>query len=235
MAFSGGVDSRFLAAGAKYLGFDFIAWTFSGPHITAFETQFAEHWCRKNEITQKTVFWDPLLNADIEKNDELRCYFCKRDLLERIDSSFRILLDGSNTDDFLSSRPGIAALKEFDVFSPLKMAGIDKSMLRRLGRHIGLDNYCQPSRSCLMTRFEKKMKITRSMLAAISACEQKFLTAGLRDFRVRVFPNHARIIIQKQEKTIFERLCPEIESFAVSTLNLPTEIFFTRTVSGFSV
>ncbi len=232
LAFSGGIDSRFLAFAAKNSGVDFIACTLDGPHLTSFELERAAKWCASREIDHSFLEFDPLRIEDIRENNKKRCYFCKKEMLRRLKSFSRPLMDGSNADDFASDRPGIRALQEAGVLSPLMQAGLDKKGVRSLAESFGLEYPGQPSRSCLLTRLGKDAEMKRETLSAVRYCEQAFFSAGLKDFRVCVYPQKVFVVISEKERDVFLPRKQEFLGVVENKLQSEVELIITERVSG---
>lgn len=232
LAFSGGIDSRFLAFAAKNLGVNYIACTLSGPHLTRFELEKAGKWCADRDIDHRILEFDPLRSEDIRKNSGKRCYFCKREMLKRLGSFSRLLMDGSNADDFASDRPGIRALQEAGVFSPLMQAGLDKKAVRTLAESMGVEDPGQPSRSCLLTRLGTDTELNGDTLSAVRYCEQNFFSAGLKDFRVVAYPQKVFVVISEKEKDVFSSRKQGLLNVVENKLQRPVRIIVTERVSG---
>ena len=190
IAFSGGLDSRFICYAAKLLGCKFIAWHVKGPHIPAHESEQAMEWARKNNISAEYIDFDPLQNSRIAANDRKRCYYCKRDLFARICAAGRIVVDGTNADDLTTFRPGLLALRELGIISPLANAGLTKKEIHILAARIGLDDPWQKARPCLLTRFAYGQIPDYYRLQKIEKVEAEIAKiAGSLDFRLRLLPN----------------------------------------------
>ncbi|MFP4167341.1 MAG: PP-loop family protein [Desulfonatronovibrionaceae bacterium] len=233
LAFSGGIDSRVLAAAAAMCKVDFIACTLKGLHLTSFETEQAVNWCSGQGIAHTFLSFDPLRIEKIRANGPERCYWCKKEMLFRLQGFSRGLMDGSNADDLVSSRPGLSALQEAGVQSPLARAGLGKKDIRCLARDMGLENPEQPSRSCLLTRIAPGTEIREKTLAAVRYCEQIFLVSGLNDFRVFVFPKKVIVLVRETEKDVFSGLKQRLCALVKEHLQKPVETIITERVSGF--
>ncbi|MDR1125718.1 MAG: PP-loop family protein [Deltaproteobacteria bacterium] len=174
VAFSGGLDSRFLCYTASRLGIPVRALHISGPHIPRRETEEAGTWAEKNHIPFTLLHVDPLQSPDIRANRPDRCYHCKRAaftlLLANIQKDEQ-LCDGTNTSDLAGYRPGLRALAELGVMSPLARAGISKEEIRQFARATGMDRPEQKARPCLFTRYEYGLSPTVSGLAALDEAE----------------------------------------------------------------
>ncbi|MCL2526175.1 MAG: ATP-dependent sacrificial sulfur transferase LarE [Coriobacteriia bacterium] len=158
LAFSGGVDSSLLAAlGSEILGDKFIALTMRSPLMTAEELAECAHFCTSYGIAHQFLDLDILSNPDFIRNDALRCYYCKRDIFTQLKSfavtqGFAQIMDGSNSDDDPSRRPGMRVLTEQGIVSPLREEGFTKDQIRQLSRQMGLSTWDKQSDSCLATR-----------------------------------------------------------------------------------
>ena len=201
VAFSGGVDSALLAAEAHdVLGSGSVAVTIVSPLLAADEREDARRLAEALGLNHVWVEMDELEDPVFASNPADRCYFCKRMRFLRMaewarEHGIPWLLDGSNADDRLDYRPGMRALAELDVCSPLLEAGLTKAEVRALSRERGLFTWNKPARACLASRIPYGEPVTKEGLERIEAAE-RFL-AGLlpRDaqFRVRAHGNLARI------------------------------------------
>ncbi|MBD5642178.1 MAG: PP-loop family protein [Desulfovibrio sp.] len=196
LAFSGGVDSRFLAHAALLCGCELLALNASGPHISQAETAWARNWARKRGIRLIALEYDPLDLPEIRANSRQRCYACKKALLGQIQTAIAgfgpewQICDGGNSDDLQKFRPGQKAVAEAGALSPLAAAGIGKNGIRELARTTGMDFCEQPSRPCLLTRLNYGISPTLGLLSRIAACEEGIAARfGPRlDFRLRLAP-----------------------------------------------
>ena len=193
LAFSGGVDSRFLAHAALHAGVTLELIHISGPHVdpgdTAYARQCAVHW----GVALQVLDLDPLILPEVASGDRQRCYACKSFLFGRMRMDARgVLCDGSNVSDAGQFRPGMRALRELAIRSPLAEAGLDKEAIRTLARMTGLHRPRQQSRACLLTRLPYDMPPSRELLARLAGGEQivdsVLHDAGYNDvaFRLRV-------------------------------------------------
>lgn len=166
LAFSGGVDSRFLAHSCHLAGKEPLLFHLFGPQSIAGESQKALEWAWKNGFTVICLFINPLKKPEVSRNDVRRCYFCKKQLFEIILSWSGSLpvVDGTLMSDKHSYRPGLQALHELGILSPLAEVGFDKSLVIEAGRMTGLTFPTQPSQSCLLTRFRYEMSIDTRLL-----------------------------------------------------------------------
>lgn len=186
VAFSGGIDSRFLSHAALLSGCDVLAVHVRGPHIPAGESAHALAWARRRGLPLLVVDFDPLSLPEVATNSHQRCYACKIGLLSAIGKALaqagqqgRVLCDGSNADDLVAYRPGLRALQEADVMSPLAESGMDKAAIRAAARATGLDDPEQRARPCLLTRLAYGLAPDADVLARLAAAEEAL--SGLAD------------------------------------------------------
>ncbi|SCM73121.1 conserved hypothetical protein [uncultured Desulfovibrio sp.] len=184
VAFSGGIDSRFLSHAALLSGCDVLAVHARGPHIPAGESAHALAWARRRGLPLLVVDFDPLSLPEVATNSRQRCYACKTGLLAAIGAALaevgqqgRIVCDGSNADDLVAFRPGLRALQEAGVVSPLAESGMDKAAIRAAARATGLDDPDQRARPCLLTRLAYGLEPDADVLAGLAAAEEAL--AGL--------------------------------------------------------
>lgn len=177
IAYSGGLDSRFLSFCAKVLGFKATLLHIIGPQIAPDETSGALRDAENLGYEPILVPATSLTLPELAKAGERRCYVCKHHLFETlIDIAQKSectgpVCDGTNLSDLGVYRPGVEALRELGVFSPLAMAGIAKSRIREIGREVGFPHPEQAARPCLLTRFPYGTTPTREELVAIADAE----------------------------------------------------------------
>lgn len=199
IAFSGGLDSRFLAFAAHKLGFDVTLLHISGPHVSHEESRFAREWAASQALDFIDVQGNPLSQPQVAGNDRMRCYYCKKSTFAKLKklAGARPLYDGSHMSDFQGYRPGRVALAELNVRSPLALAGYSKSDIRHLAASLDMDLPDQAARPCLLTRFPYGAQATVPLLSALDEAElqiQKLLQNWIQgyedeegnNFRVRV-------------------------------------------------
>ena len=196
VAFSGGIDSRFLSHAALLSGCDVLAVHARGPHIPAGESAHALAWARRRGLPLLVVDFDPLSLPEVATNSHQRCYACKIGLLSAIGKALaqagqqgRVLCDGSNADDLVAYRPGLRALQEADVMSPLAESGMDKAAIRAAARATGLDDPEQRARPCLLTRLAYGLAPDADVLARLAAAEEAL--SGLADLEAPRFSEKA--------------------------------------------
>jgi len=197
IAFSGGVDSSFLLHRAHSLqSLRIVAVTIRTPYMPVREINEATAFTDTHGIDHKII--DVPFPKNIRHNPVERCYLCKKILFSKIldfsrENGFSHILDGTNADDKGEFRPGLKALKEMSVISPLADAGLTKKEIRTLARKAGLELWDKPAMACLLTRIPYDTEISDGMLRMIEAAEDLLLESGYPGTRVRVHGDIARI------------------------------------------
>lgn len=174
IAYSGGLDSRFLAFCSKLAGLDVQLLHISGPHVAPEETKEALTLAAAMGLSVRTIEINPLDCLDISSLGNDRCYACKRLLFRTLldlDPAFP-LCDGSNASDADLYRPGRRAIQELGIISPLALAGLTKSDIRQWSAKLGLPHPEQRARPCLLTRFPYGTAISREELRVIAQAEK---------------------------------------------------------------
>ena len=199
VAFSGGVDSSFLLAAAhNLLGEKAVAVTAAPAFVSPRELQEARTFCLERGIRQIVIPAEDLNIDRIRHNPPDRCYHCKKQIFEKIQSvaageGIFCVAEGSNADDIGDYRPGFRAICELGILSPLLEAGLTKTEIRTLSREQNLPTWDKPSFACLASRFAYGETITDEKLLAVEKAEQLLMDLGFRQIRVRVHGNLARI------------------------------------------
>jgi uncharacterized protein len=202
VAFSGGVDSTFVAAAARdALGDRALAVTGLSPSIPASEVAEARALARLIGITHETLETHELQRAGYVENSPQRCYHCKTELYERLaglarERGLAFVVDGCNTDDLGDHRPGRVAAGEHSVRSPLIEVGLSKEEIRTLSRERGLPTWDKPAMACLSSRIPYGTPVTVEALERIGAAEAYLRSLGLRQLRVRHHGDVARIEVE---------------------------------------
>ena len=210
VAFSGGVDSTFLLRAAHdVLGDRCIAVTASAESVPEREKTEAAQFCAGLGVRQFTVACSQMEIPGFKENPLERCYLCKRAIFERIigkakEQGIEHVADGSNVDDMGDYRPGMRAISELKVLSPLQEAGLTKQEIRALSRELGLKTWDKPAYACLATRFPFGEEITPGKLRMVERAEELLHDLGFRQTRVRMHGQLARIEVEPQE---IARLC----------------------------
>ena len=205
VAFSSGVDSTFLLKVAKeVLKDNAIAVTARSASFPKRELDEATEFCKKEGIRQLFVDIDEMSIEGFRKNPVNRCYYCKHAVFSMITEAaencgIKYVAEGSNIDDNGDYRPGLKAVAELGIKSPLRYAGLTKSEIRELSKELGLPTWEKPSFACLASRFVYGEKITEEKLGMVDKAEQMLLDLGFKQFRVRVHGNIARIEVLPEE------------------------------------
>jgi uncharacterized protein len=209
VAFSGGVDSTFLLQVAHgVLGERLLAVTARSSTYPEREYNEAVSFVRQRGIRHVTLFSEELDIEGFAQNPQDRCYFCKKELYAKIFALAKkhgvsCVADGTNFDDLGDYRPGMKALAEFGVVSPLLAAGLTKAEIRELSKQLGLPTWDKQSFACLASRFPYGQEITKEKLTIIEQAEQYLLDRGLRQVRVRCHGDLARIEVDPGERQAF--------------------------------
>ena len=220
VAFSGGVDSTFLLYAAKdALGDKAIAVSAKSCSFPERELNEAKAFCESHKIRQ-VIFESEELEIDgFAKNPKNRCYICKHELFEKIiriaaDENIEAIAEGSNIDDNGDYRPGLQAVAELGIKSPLRETGFTKEDIRALSRHFGLPTWDKQSFACLSSRFVYGETISKEKLGMVDKAEQLLLDLGFHQVRVRIHGTMARIEISPDEfaKLISEDVRNQITS-----------------------
>ncbi len=199
VAFSAGVDSAYLAYTAhEVLGERMTAVTVDVPSFPKRELEQSREFCGRYGIRQTVIAVDQLSVAGFAENPPDRCYHCKRALFSAIkqtadDLGLAHVIEGSNLDDMSAYRPGLRAISELGIASPLKEAGLTKSDIRALSKAAGLPTWDKPSFACLATRIPYGDRITPEKLRMTELAEDKLAELGFTQYRVRVHGDVARI------------------------------------------
>ena len=198
LAFSGGTDSAFLMWAAKHYGCDVKAYYVSTVFQPEFEKRDAIRLAGELNVPLRIVKKDILAVPEAAANGPRRCYYCKRAIFTALreaagEDGYPVLLDGTNASDDAGDRPGMQALAELEVRSPLRECGISKKEVRRRSKEAGLFTWEKPAYACLATRIASGTRITEADLERAEMAETLLADLGFRDFRVRITGEGARI------------------------------------------
>lgn len=204
LAFSGGVDSAFLLYEAKRCGAQVTAYYVKTPFQPQFEYDDAVRLAKQLDVPMTTLFLDVLQDGQIVSNPHNRCYFCKRSIFTAIleqakQDGFPLVIDGTNASDDASDRPGMQALTELQVRSPLREWGLTKDNIRRLSKEANLFTHDKPAYACLATRIPTGTPITAALLRKTERSEQLLKGLGFSDFRVRILGDCAKIQLTESQ------------------------------------
>ncbi|WP_423780418.1 ATP-dependent sacrificial sulfur transferase LarE [Acidaminococcus fermentans] len=206
VAFSGGVDSTFLLKVAHdTLGDKVLAVTARSCSFPERELKEAKAFCEKEGIRHLVVDSEELSIPGFSHNPTNRCYLCKHELFEKIlevakENHLAAVVEGSNLDDEGDYRPGLQAIAELKIASPLRRAGLYKKEIRALSKELGLPTWNKQSFACLSSRFVYGEEITPRRLGMVDKAEQLLLDMGFHQLRVRIHGgNLARIEVMPEE------------------------------------
>ena len=222
IAFSGGVDSAYLAiAAAAALGDRALAVTADSPSYPDTHRQLALAIARDFGFAHEVIHTAELDRPEYRANPANRCYYCKDELYRRLAAIARergmaVVVDGNNADDRGDYRPGRQAAREHDVKSPLDEAELTKDDIRELARAAGLASWDEPASACLSSRIPYGHEVTDERLRQIERAESVLRTLGFRIFRVRHHDDTARLEIAKAEMP--RALDPSVNRQLVSSL-----------------
>lgn len=228
LAFSGGVDSAYLLYAALQYGCDVHAYYVKSAFQPQFELDDAIKLATELGAAMTVLDLDVLSEPLIIQNPANRCYYCKKRIFGKISEAARadgydILLDGTNASDDASDRPGMKALQELSVRSPLRECGLTKAEVRRLSKEAELFTWNKPAYACLATRIPTGTEITYDKLQVTESSEKILSDLGFSDFRIRMSEKDAKIQVREEQleklllyrKQILEKLKPYYGSITV--------------------
>ena len=210
LAFSGGVDSAYLLYAAKDAGADVKAYYVKTDFQPEFELEDARRLAEELGADMEIIYLDVLADPMVEANPADRCYHCKKHIFRAIidhaqKDGYDLVMDGTNASDDPGDRPGVRALREYGVRSPLRDCGLTKADIRVLSREAGLFTWDKPAYACLATRIQTDQKIIYKTLKAVETCEGMMADLGFRDFRVRVRGEKALVQIREKDRELFDK------------------------------
>jgi uncharacterized protein len=243
VAYSGGVDSSFLLKIAsdvlkdKAIAVTANSETYPQRELNAAKTQ-AQNWSIKHIIIETKE----LDNQEFAENSPQRCYFCKKELFTKLlriakEHKLNFVAEGSNADDSSDYRPGLKAIEELGIRSPLKEAELTKPEIRILSQELNLLTWNKPSFACLSSRFPYGDKITQEQLIRIDKAEEFMAKLGFGQFRVRVHGQTARIEVLKEEIPLFfkdglaDKISQELKSLGFLYVTLDLEGYTTGSMN----
>ncbi|BCZ44785.1 adenine nucleotide alpha hydrolase [Clostridium gelidum] len=204
LAFSGGVDSTFLLKAAKEaLGDDLKAVTIMSPYIPKWEIAEAKELVKELGVNHE-IIEAPIIES-IKYNPEDRCYLCKTAVFSMIisvakEQGYNYVIDGTNFDDISDYRPGLRALKELEVKSPLLECKLTKEEIRGFSKELGLKTWDKPSYACLLTRIPYGGELKVEAFEKIENAERFMMSIGFRAVRVRCHGDLARIEVNRNDR-----------------------------------
>lgn len=243
IAFSGGVDSSYLAYVAHAaLGRNALAITALSPSVPERQKQEALDFARRFGLNHRVIETGEVDKEEYRKNPPNRCYFCKTELYEKLQAlalqlGIPWIADGTNLDDLGDYRPGRQAAAEYNVRSPLAEAGMTKQDIRQLSRRAGLPTWDRPASPCLSSRFAYGIEITREKLQVVERGEELLRALGFRQFRVRYHgelvrlefagnellraldPEMARTLAKEFKKLGFKYITLDLEGYRSGAMN----------------
>jgi uncharacterized protein len=241
VAFSGGTDSTFLLAAARdALADNVIAFTVRSPYIPDWEIEEARQIAGR--LSVKHVVFETVLSESIINNPSNRCYLCKRFIFTRLkDEATKLginhVIEGTNADDTKDYRPGIKALKELNIKSPLLENNITKTDVRNFSKLLNLPTWDKPAYACLLTRIPYNTEIKEEELRRIEHAEVFLMGLGFRSVRVRSHGKLVRIEVDKSmipdimQESIREKIVSKLKSMGFEYITLDIEGYRTGSMN----
>ena len=204
IAFSGGVDSSYLFYAAGKYAKEVKAYYVKAAFQPQFEMDDAMRLATELKAQMEVLHLDILSDEKVTANPSNRCYYCKKRIFTAITSharadGFTVLLDGTNASDDAGDRPGMKALQELMVLSPLRLCGLTKPEIRKLSKEAGLFTWDKPAYACLATRIPTGQHIDARVLERTEEAEGYLFSLGFSDFRVRTVGEMAKIQVTKEQ------------------------------------
>ncbi len=236
IAFSGGVDSSYLAfIATRILGKGAHCYTSLSAAVSDRQRKLAERFASRHELNHSYLDTDEVDQPDYRRNPGNRCYFCKSELYSRLEQcreelGVRVLLDGTNADDLSDFRPGRRAAAELGVLSPLAEVGMTKQMIRERSKAWQLETWDLPAMPCLASRFPYGTEIDRRRLLQVEKSEDILWKMGFRNFRVRYQGAIARLEVAREEMArlnpnLLADISRELESLGFNRVELDPKGF----------
>lgn len=239
LGFSGGADSAYLLYAAIRCGADVRAYFVKSQFQPAFELEDARRLARQLNADMRIISCDALADATIAANPENRCYYCKQRIFGLLkqaaaEDGYTCIIDGTNASDQASDRPGMRALSEMEVLSPLRLCGLTKAEIRERSKEAGLFTWDKPSYACLATRIPTGEVITAEKLRRAEQGEQALMEMGFSDFRIRLYGGAARLQLpgEQMARAVEERglICQRLKPyFDIVLLDLEERSWISRT------
>ena len=208
IAFSGGVDSAYLLYAAKKYGAHVKAYYVKSQFQPEFELKDAKLLAKELEVDMKILNLDVLADGKIKANDGMHSYYCKQRIFTEIiraakTDAYTVVIDGTNATDEAKDRPGMKALQEMGVQSPLRECGLSKDEIREKSKEAGLFTWDKAAYACLATRIKPNEVITDDALSKIEKAESILFELGFNDFRVRTSQNTATLLLKKDQFDLY--------------------------------
>lgn len=233
LAFSGGVDSTFLLRVAKEaLGDNLKAVTIMSPYIPKWEIEEAKELVKELEVKHE-IIEAPIIDS-IRFNPEDRCYLCKTAVFTMIknvakEQGYTCIIDGTNFDDIKDYRPGLKALKELEVKSPLLECELTKAEIRSFSKYLGLNTWNKPPYACLLTRIPYGNELKVEDFDKIENAEKYMMSIGFRAVRVRCHNDLARIEVNKDDRNrlfseeLLDTISTKLKEFGFKYVTIDTQ------------
>ena len=217
LGFSGGTDSSYLLREAVECGADVRPYFVDTCFNHSGDLERAVSFCRNLDVQLEVVPLDIMSEPCVQSNGPDRCYWCKMAIFSHVRerahaSGRRAVVDGTNASDLESERPGMRAIRELGVRSPLRECGISKDDVRELSRELGLPTWDTPSDSCLATRVLTGVRLTPDILSRVDSAESQLRGMGFSGFRVRTDGRSASIVFRRSQRVEAEDRWDDIES-----------------------
>lgn len=204
LAFSGGVDSAYLLYAALSCGAKVRAYYVKSAFQPQFELDDAKKLASELGADITVLELDIMKDPQIISNPTDRCYYCKKAIFKTIinaatEDGFPVLIDGTNASDDACDRPGMRALRELEILSPLRECEITKAEVRSLSKEAGLFTWDKMAYSCLATRIPAGVEISKEKLQSTERAEDHLFSLGFTNFRVRMMGNAAKIQLPEHQ------------------------------------
>lgn len=204
LAFSGGVDSAYLLSSAVQAGAKVKAYYVNSAFQPEFELRDALRLAKELKAEMQVLPADVLCDQRVAENPGNRCYYCKQRIFQTIleaarKDGYTVIMDGTNASDDSGDRPGMRALQELQVLSPLRLCGLTKDQIRENSRLAGLFTWNKPAYACLATRIPTGERITEEKLTRTEKAETYLFSLGFRDFRVRSVEDTAKLQLNQRD------------------------------------
>ena len=205
VAYSGGVDSTYLAAIAnEEIGSNAVCVVGVSPSVSAEQQEQATRVANDRRFNFRKIETNEMADPNYQANKNDRCYFCKSELFGKLrvlagELGIDVVVDGTNADDLSDVRPGMVAATENGIRQPLAELGFTKQNIRELSARLGLETWDKPASPCLSSRIAYGVPVTIERLSQIERAEEFLRSTGFREFRVRAHGDLARIEISKNE------------------------------------
>ena len=237
VCYSGGVDSTFLlTVASEVLGDKCIGVICTDASVPSREIEKAKEYCEEKDIRLIDTSVDPMQSEEYRHNTPDRCYYCKRIIMSEVkrvadEQGIEYIVEGSNVDDLGDYRPGMRALEELGVRSPLREAGFTKQDIRDKSKEMGIPTWDKPSFACLASRIPYGTEITKEKLTMIDRAEEVLNDLGFRQYRVRVHDKIARIEVPAED--IGKAASAEVREKIVAELTELGFDYITLDLNGF--